>query len=57
MPTLKEILAERKRKEAQSAQEVSADTQVQVTEEYVPQYAYQEPMSEWEALFADCTDF
>lgn len=57
MPTLKEILAERKRKAAQSAQEVSNDTQIHEAESCVPQYTFQEPLTEWQKLFEDCTDF
>lgn len=55
--TLKEILAERKRA-AQSTPEtaVKPNTDNHVAEQ-VPAYVYSEPMSEFQALFADCTDF
>ena len=55
--TLKEILEERKRA-AQStpATAVVPNTDNQVAEP-VPAYVYSEPMSEFQALFEDCTDF
>ena len=55
--TLKEILEERRRA-AQSthAKAVMPNTDNQMAEP-VPAYVYSEPMSEFQALFADCTDF
>ena len=55
--TLKEILEERKR----AAQSTHATAVVPNTDNQVaepgPAYVYSEPMSEFQALFADCTDF
>ena len=55
--TLKEILDERKRaaqKAPATAVMPSTDNQVA---EATPAYVYSEPVSEFQALFADCTDF
>ena len=55
--TLKEILEERKRAaQCTPATEVAPHAGNQVAEP-VPAYVYSEPMSEFQALFADCTDF
>lgn len=58
MNTLKEILAERKRA-AQSTHATAVlpyNTDNHVAEQ-APAYVCSEPMSEFQALFADCTDF
>lgn len=58
MPTLKEILAERKRAAASVQTEPqlpTADNQVVVAE--IPQYVFAPPLTEFQALFADCEDF
>lgn len=57
MKTLKEILAERKRA-AQStpATAVVTNTDNQVADQ-APACIYSAPVSEFQALFADCTDF
>lgn len=56
--TLKEILEERKRAAQSSpATAVMPNTDNQVAEPIPPAYIYSEPMSEFQALFADCTDF
>ena len=55
--TLKEILQERKRvAQCTPATAVLPNTDNQVAEQ-IPAYVYSEPMSEFQALFADCTDF
>lgn len=55
--TLKEILEERKRAAQNApATAVMPNTDNQVAEQ-VPAYVYSEPMSEFQALFEDCTDF